>query len=445
MLLAEFVPAILLGPLFGALADRYPRRRLVVTADVLRCVAFVALAFAGSLAAIIALALVAGVGGALYQPAAKSALPGIAGEHADKAMGALVASWSAAGMIGPGLGAGLLVVLSPADLMLVNAATFLLSAIVLGRLPIDAPARAAAAAAVAAAGVADADAAGGDEEPFADHGIRAGLRVLRGIPGLAVVVGAGAAATLAFSMMNVAEPLLARAELGAGGAGFALLVCAFGVGSTVGALRGRADGWVLLATLAAGGVALVASALVPSVGVAAATFLVTGIFAGAFMSSEHQMIARLAPPAVLGRVFGLKDSLDAVALCAAFVGGALIASHSDARVVFAGAGAAALIVALVSTVLLLRTGVVTRGQIGLPTRARRARQPRMAGFVGAPAEVGETPAADRSGLESLAREWSGRARRTAARPSPSRPWTRTACRRPTPCRQCRGAPTARRR
>ena len=63
-------------------------------------------------------------------------------------------------------------------------------------------------------------------------------------------MGAGAAATLAFSMMNVAEPLLARAELGAGGAGFALLVCAFGIGSTVGALRGRADGWVLLATLA---------------------------------------------------------------------------------------------------------------------------------------------------------------------------------------------------
>ena len=152
VLLAEFVPAIGLGPLFGALADRYPRRRLVVTADLLRCAAFVALAFAGSLPAIIALALVAGVGGALYQPAAKSALPGLAGAHADKAMGALVASWSAAGMIGPALGAGLLVVMSPAGLLLVNAATFLLSAIVLARLPIDA-----ARVAAAAAGRADAD------------------------------------------------------------------------------------------------------------------------------------------------------------------------------------------------------------------------------------------------------------------------------------------------
>jgi hypothetical protein len=292
-------------------------------------------------------------------------------------MAALVASWSAAGMIGPGLGAAMLVALSPANLMLVNAATFLLSAIVLGRLPIDAPAPAPGRAAAAAAGGAGA--------PGAEHGVRAGLRAACGIPGLAVVVGAGVAATLAFSMMNVAEPLLAREVLGTGGAGFALLVCAFGIGSTVGALRGRANGWALLATLAGGGIALVASALAPSVALAAATFLVTGLFVGAFMSCEHQLIARLAPQEVLGRVFGLKDSLDAVALCAAFVGGALIASHSDARVVFAASGTAALVAALASTVLLLRAGVVTS-----PRPGRRAPRPqRGGGLVTGPREIGE--------------------------------------------------------
>ena len=244
-------------------------------------------------------------------------------------------------------------------------------------------------------------------------------------------------------MMNVAEPLLARAELGTGGAGFALLVCAFGIGSTVGALRGRANGWALLATLAGGGVALVASAFAPSVALAAVTFLVTGIFAGSFMSSEHQMIARLAPAAVLGRVFGLKDSLDAVALCAAFVGGALIASHSDARVVFAVSGAAALIAALVSTALLLRAGVVRRTRVG-PSPARAGHGP--SGSPASPRRPSRSaakPAAD--GERSLSARASARARRTAARPSPSRPWRHTACRRPTPSRRCRGAPTARRR
>jgi MFS family permease len=341
VLLAESVPAILLAPLCGALADRHSRRALVVTADLLRFAAFVALAFAGSLASVIALALVAGLGGALYQPAAKSALPGLAGEHADQAMGALVASWSASAMIGPGLGAALLTFLSPSSLLLVNAATFLASAFLLSRLPIQGPAQV-------------------DRGPAESTSVAHGVRAMRTVPGLSVVVGAGGAATLAFSMMNLAEPLFARGELKAGAAGFALLVCAFGVGSTIGALRGRADGWTMLATLVGGGIALIASALAPSVEVAAATFLVTGMLAGAYMSSEHQLVARLAPDAVLGRVFGLKDALDATALCSAFVLGALIASHSDARVVFAVAGGAALLVAIPATVLLLRSGVVAR-------------------------------------------------------------------------------------
>jgi MFS family permease len=371
VLLADSGPAILLAPLFGSLADRYSRRTLVVAADLLRFGAFVALAFAGSLTAVIVLALIAGMGGALYQPAAKSALPGLAGERADEAMGALVASWSAAGMIGPGLGAALLAVVSPAALLLVNAATFLVSAIVLGRLRLDRPALAAVAPA---------------DEASVAHGVRAGVRAARGVSGLSVIVCTGGAATLAFSLMNLAEPLLARAELKTGAAGFALLVCVFGIGSTIGALCGRAEGWTMLITLTGGGLALAASAVVPSVELAAATFLATGVFAGAYLSSEHQLVARLAPEEVLGRVFGLKDALDATALCAAFVVGAVIVSHSDARVAFAVSGIAALIVAVVATVMLLRSGVVTRphmNDIASTARRRSGLAGRSAGVGGA--------------------------------------------------------------
>jgi MFS family permease len=371
VLLADCVPAIALGPFFGALADRLSRRMLVVTADLLRCAAFVALAFAGSLTAVIVLALVAGLGGALYQPAAKSALPGLAGDRADEAMGALVASWSAASMIGPALGAGLLVVVSPSTLLLVNAATFLVSAVALSRLPIG---RSAAPAGATADGAADDD----------DGGVRAGVRAARAVPGLGVVVAAGGATTLAFSLMNLAEPLLARAELKTDGAGFALLLFVFGVGSTVGALRGRADGWAMLATLAGGGVALLASAFAPSVGLAAVTFFATGLCCGLFMSSEHQLIARLAPVEALGRVFGLKDSLDAAALCTAFVAGGLIASIADARVTFAVSGVAALLVAAAATVLLLRAGVVHRSRRVSLSAGIGA----IGGLPGSPAEAG---------------------------------------------------------
>src|ERR1700688_4875757 len=44
VLLADFLPAIAFGSWFGALADRYPRRRLVVSANLLQAAAWAGLA-----------------------------------------------------------------------------------------------------------------------------------------------------------------------------------------------------------------------------------------------------------------------------------------------------------------------------------------------------------------------------------------------------------------
>jgi MFS family permease len=367
VLLADFLPAIALAPLFGAFADRFSRRSLCVGADLLRCAACVGLSFAGSFTAIVGLALVVGVGTALYHPAAKSALAGLAAPHGDTAMGALVTVWSAASVAGPALAALLLLGLSPSDLLLVDALTFLASAVVLSRLPLDRE---------------EAAPPQHVEVPVA-HGVRAGLRAARAVHGLSAVVGAGVAATLTFSLMNVAEPLLATEELDAGGVGFAVLVCVFGVGSTLGTLRGRADLRHLAWSLAGGGLLLGASAFAQSLAVAAITFLGTGVFAGAAMSSDHQLVARLAPAAIRGRVFGLKDSLDAVAFCTAFAGGGLLASLTDSRVVFAVSGVGALLAAALATMALRHTrvtGAAPGRQRGRQTgrRARGARRP--AGF-----------------------------------------------------------------
>ncbi len=361
VLLADFVPAILLAPVFGALADRYSRRTLVVGGDLLSCAAFAALAFADSFELILALALAAGIGTAMHHPASKAALAGLAGPRADTAMGALVTIWSAATVAGPALGAALLLAVSTSELLLLDAATFLVSAIVLSRLPLDRATDGASTVAASdnvnlaiAAGelvtAQDADAAIG-------HGVRAGVRAAREVAGLGAIIGAGAAATLAFSLMNVAEPLLATDELDAGGAGFALLVCAYGIGSTVGALRGRADALFLVGCLAAGGLSLCASAIAATLEVAAVTFLATGLFAGAVMSSDHQLVTRMAPAAIQGRVFGLKDSLDSLAFCLAFVGGGVIASLGGPRAVFAVSGLGALLVAALAAVLLRRAAV----------------------------------------------------------------------------------------
>jgi sugar phosphate permease len=104
--------------------------------------------------------------------------------------------------------------------------------------------------------------------------------------------------------------------------------------------------------LAAGGLSLCASAIAVTLPVATATFLATGLFAGAVMSSDHQLVTRMAPDAIRGRVFGLKDSLDSIAFCVAFVGGGVIASLGDSRTVFAASGAGALIVAMLAALML---------------------------------------------------------------------------------------------
>ncbi len=60
MLLADFLPGVLLGAPLGALADRLPRRRLMIGADLMRAGAFAGLAVIPSFGSTIVLALLAG-------------------------------------------------------------------------------------------------------------------------------------------------------------------------------------------------------------------------------------------------------------------------------------------------------------------------------------------------------------------------------------------------
>src|SRR3954471_909305 len=80
VLLADFLPAIVLGPIFGAAADRWSRRACAVVSDVLRAGAFIGIALVGSIEATVALALVAGFGAGLFQPAILAGLPSLVKE-----------------------------------------------------------------------------------------------------------------------------------------------------------------------------------------------------------------------------------------------------------------------------------------------------------------------------------------------------------------------------
>ena len=135
VLIADLLPAMVLGPVFGALADRFSRRACCVVADVVRAGAFLGIALVDSFEATLALALLAGIGTALFTPAALSALPSLVEERRLPAATALFGTFADLGFtLGPALAAVGLILGGPEFVLLANAVTFLLSAIALSRL-----------------------------------------------------------------------------------------------------------------------------------------------------------------------------------------------------------------------------------------------------------------------------------------------------------------------
>src|SRR6185436_2560940 len=78
VLIADLAPAMLLGPLLGGLIDRHGRLRCAIAAEALGAFAFAGLAyFAHGAVGLVALALLAGLGSALFRPATCALLPAI--------------------------------------------------------------------------------------------------------------------------------------------------------------------------------------------------------------------------------------------------------------------------------------------------------------------------------------------------------------------------------
>ena len=127
------IPTVLLGPLGGTFADWFPRRRILVGADLLAalaCFAAFGLAATASTAttAFVAVAAVASLG-AFYRPAAQALLPALASqEQLGRANSALRLATSLASIVGPAL-AAFMIARGGLDFVLVaDAASFLVSA-----------------------------------------------------------------------------------------------------------------------------------------------------------------------------------------------------------------------------------------------------------------------------------------------------------------------------
>jgi MFS family permease len=315
VLLADLLPAMLLGPVFGAAADRWSRRRCMVIADLLRFGAFVGIGLADSIELTLALALVAGCGTGLYAPAALASLPGLVEPRRLPAATSVYGAIADLGFTaGPALAAVVLLFGSPESLTIANGVTFAISALVLARLrfgeaPLGLEARSASLLQQA----------------------REGLTATAGMTGIRVVLGLSAGALFFAGVFNVAELPFAEDVLDSTDVGYSVLATSFGLGFIAGSLSGSRGGspkhlksryQLGLVVLGAG---FLSSGVAPNFAAALIAFAIAGLGNGMLLVFERQIIQAFVPDRLAGRVFGIKDALSAWAFGSAFIcAGALI-------------------------------------------------------------------------------------------------------------------------
>jgi MFS family permease len=340
LLIADFLPVIVIGVLAGPLVDRLSRRRLMVASDLVRCGVFLALPFANNPRLIIALAGVAGFATGFFRPAVYAGLPNLVTDRELPSANALVQSIEAmTTIIGPLIGGILVAASGPDAAYWINSVTFLFSAALLVRIP-NSLLQAA-------------------RTTTAGHwrDLREGFSQIGGSRALLTVLLAWNVGMLANAGVNVAEVKLAKVSFDAGDFGFGLLVGSAGLGVALGSLsagtwverRGAASVYGFGLLLMAIGIA--AAALSPNVWVAAPAVAVSGAGNGIALVCNAVFVQRGAPDRLRGRVFTvLMSSNYAVFLLGMLVAGPLTDEYG-ARWVWGVAAAFAALAALVGFAL----------------------------------------------------------------------------------------------
>jgi MFS family permease len=294
LLIADFLPIVVVGFLLGPLVDRLSRRRLMIASDLVRFGVFCLLPFAGSAAAIVALAAVAGMATGLFRPALYAGVPNLVDEQDLPSANSLLQSvenltWALAPLLG-----GVLVAVSSSDFAYwVNAVTFLVSAALLARIPHGLL-----------------QAARAESRGHWRDLIEGATLVVRSAALLAVLVTWNLF-MFASAGVNVAEVVLAEVSFDSGAFGFGLLVGATGVGLVFGSFV--AGGWlerwslhnVYGASIAMTAIGIGGAAIAPSVWVAAAFVVILGFGNGAAVVCNALLVQRGVPDQVRGRAFTL--------------------------------------------------------------------------------------------------------------------------------------------
>jgi MFS family permease len=294
-------PLLLGGPLAGAVVDRVDRRRLLVVTQSLFVLLAAALALITATGAVrvwmvYALALLFGTVAAPDGAARQVfVLDLVGGERLASAVSLNEVVINLARVLGPAVGGLFLATLGVAACFAANAVSYLPVLAVLLLLRTHPAALR--------------DRAGRGAAPRGRGAVRGGLRHVWENRALRYCTVMAAAAGMLFNL-GTGLPLLATRTFRLDGAGFGLMMAAFGFGGVVGALlaaggRAMPSGRSVRVLAVLTGLAVLATAAAPLLGLAIAGLAISGCASIWFIARANTLVQLRADPAMRGRAMGV--------------------------------------------------------------------------------------------------------------------------------------------
>lgn len=307
--LLRMVPSAVLAPLLSPLADRGRRERVLILVSTLRGLATAAAAVVvgidGPSSIVYVLAALSTIAATLFRPAHSALLPSLCRTGYELTSANVVRGLldSAATLVGPLLAAVLLQFTSVTVVFAVAAGASFWAALLLVRLRYYAPPRPSAPT----------------ETRLLNEAIE-GIRAVTRNRDLALIIGLAAAQTFTRGALTVFTVVVAIDLLGTGEAGVGTLTAAIGAGAVLGSLAAsllvdtrRLGAWFAVG-VALWGLPVMLIGVFPEEAAALLLLACVGVGNALIDLGGFTLLARIAPDDVLARVFGVLESLVALAI-----------------------------------------------------------------------------------------------------------------------------------
>lgn len=335
------LPHLLFGLVIGAWSDRLDRKRLMIGVDIVSALILASIPLAAAAGALsigwIYVALFASTTIYIFFETAQfAAIPSLVGrEELVAANGRIQASFATAAILGPLVGGALLFFVSVEDLLYVDAATYLISAVTLSlvRRPFNAP--------------------GTRARTTIRADILEGLRYVLRHPVLRNISAMMALINLVSATVFAQLVLFAKVRFAASDSEIGALFAAGGVGVVLcslaaGPLRARFSfGNVALGALMTSGVATIGLAFAPTFGAAVVLAATTAGLSTLFNINTGSLRQAIVPGRLLGRILSVAMVLAwSASPLGALAGGVIVERTGNITLVYAAIGAIVFAIAL---------------------------------------------------------------------------------------------------